>query len=139
MAITLHTDTEVTALPEQTELAVGRERDEFQQDVDADVAALKVDTAKAKWPSPKPDKHFRRYIVDPTDKGEMKRIIRRACTLFHVDPVWYKEAKTEAGHLVIKFHVQRRLDKDGKFVKDETLNTDGTPNFDKMNEDGTPK
>jgi hypothetical protein len=126
MPITLHTE-ETEKVPAQTELAVGRIRDDFQQSVDKDVEKLKLATAKAKWPEPDPTKLFHRYVVDTDDKGEMKSVIRRACTLHHVEAVFYKEVKTEAGHLVIKFHVARKLDKDNKPVKDDTLNADGTP------------
>jgi hypothetical protein len=126
MPITLHTD-DVKELPEQIELIAGRERDEFQRMVDADVEKLKHATAKASWPTPDPKRLFHRYVVAADDKGALKAVIRRAGVLHHVEPVWYKDAKTEAGHVVVKFHLARKLDKDGKPVKDETLNDDGTP------------
>jgi hypothetical protein len=126
MPITLHTE-ETEVLPEQTELAAGRVRDEFQLDVDKDVEVLKLATAKARWPEPDPERFYHRYVVGSDDKGEMKSVIRRACTLHKVEAVFYKEAKTEAGHIVIKFHVARKLDKDNKPVKDDTLRPDGTP------------
>jgi hypothetical protein len=127
MPITLHTEETEAALPEQTELAAGRVRDTFQLAVDKDVEALKLATAKARWPEPDPSRLFHRYVVGSDDKGEMKSVIRRACTLHKVEAVFYKEAKTEAGHIVIKFHVSRKLDKDNKPVKDDTLRADGTP------------
>jgi hypothetical protein len=126
MAITLHTEAEATA-PEQTELAIGRERDDFQTAVDKDIETLKVATAKAKWPTPDPGRLFHRYVVGSDDKGAMKSVVRRACTLHHVEAVFYKEAKTEAGHISIKFHVARKVGKDGKPVKDDSLKADGTP------------
>jgi len=125
MAITLHTDT--AELPEQTELQAGRERDEFQVQIDKDVASLKAKTAAAKWPTPEPTKLFHRYVVGADDKSALKAVIRRAGTLHKVEALFYKEAKTEAGLIVIKFHVARKLDKDNKPVADDTLNADGTP------------
>lgn len=125
MPIILHTETE--ALPEQTELEVGRYRDEFQLQIDKDVEALKLATAKAGWPDPDPKKLFHRYVVGSDDKAALKSVIRRAGTLLKVDPEFYKDAKTEAGHVVVKFHVTRKVDKDGKPVKDDTLNADGSP------------
>lgn len=125
MPITLHTETE--AIPEQTELAQGRERDDFQLQVDNDVHALKLTTAAAKWPAPDPKRHFQRYVVGKNDLGGLKSVIRRAGVLHKVEPVFYKEVTTEAGHKVVKFHVARKLDKDNKPVKDDELNTDGTP------------
>jgi hypothetical protein len=125
MAITLHTD--VTDLPEQTELAAGRERDEFQQKVDSDVAALKTKTATAGWPAPDPKRHFQRYVVGKDDRAALKSVIRRAGTLHKVEAQFYKDAVTEAGHAVVKFHLARKTDKDGKPVADDTLNADGTP------------
>lgn len=127
MPITLHTTEQTTALPEQTELAPGRERDEFQQQVDKDVAALKRNTAAAKWPKHDPKHLFQLYVVGSDDKAALKAVIRRAATLHRVEPVFYKEVKTEAGHLVVKFHLARKVGKDGKPVKDDTLNADGTP------------
>jgi hypothetical protein len=126
MAITLHTD-DATELPEQTELLAGRERDDFQVQVDNDVQALKLATAKEGWPKPDPKKLFRRYVVGSDDKAALKAVIRRAGTLHKVEAIFYKDVKTEAGHIVVKFHVTRKLDKDGKFVKDDTLGPDGKP------------
>jgi hypothetical protein len=123
MAITLHTDEK---LPEQIELIAGRERDDFQKAIDKDVHALKVATAKAGWPPADPKRLFHRYVVAADDKGALKGVIRRAGILHHVEPVWYKDAKTEAGHIVVKFHVVRKVDKEGKPVKDEELNADGS-------------
>jgi hypothetical protein len=136
MAITLHT--EITEeLPEQTELEIGRFRDEFQLQVDKDVEALKVATATAKWPAHDPAKLFHRYVVGADDKAALKGVIRRAATLHKVVPAFYKDGKTEAGHIVVKFHVDRKpvlkdgepVKKDGKivYVEDDTLNKDGTP------------
>lgn len=124
-AITLHTD--VKELPEQTELEVGRFRDEFQVAIDRDVADLKFATANAGWPDPDPTKLFTFYVVGKDDMAALKGVIRRAATLYKVDPEFYKNATTEAGHIVVKFHVTRRTDKDGKFVKDETLDANGKP------------
>jgi hypothetical protein len=125
MAITLHTD--VTEVPEQTELEQGRHRDDFQKAIDKDVETLKLATAKAKWPEPDPRKLFHRYVVDADDKVALKSVIRRAATLHKVEAQFYKDAKTEAGHLAVKFHLARKLGSDGKPVADETLNEDGTP------------
>jgi hypothetical protein len=127
MAITLHTEVPVTTLPEQTELMAGRERDDFQKRVDRDVAKLKVATAKAGWPAADPSKLFERYVVDAADKAALNAVVRRAGTLHKVEILFYKAVKTEAGHLVVKFHVARKLGTDGKPVKDDTLNADGTP------------
>jgi hypothetical protein len=126
MAITLHTAEDVKELPEQIELIAGRERDAFQLQIDKDVHALKMTTAKAGWPSPDPKRLFHRYVVAADDKGALKAVIRRSGVLYHVEPVWYKDAKTEAGHVVIKFHLTRKVDKEGKPVKDEELNADGS-------------
>lgn len=126
MAITLLTEP-VETLPEQTDLAEGRYRDEFQQQVDGHIANLKVSTAKAGWPDPDPKKHFHRYVVGADDKAALKAVIRRACTLHKVEPQFYKDAKTEAGHIVVKFHVERKRDKDGNFVADDTLDANGKP------------
>ncbi len=125
MAITLHTD--VQELPEQTELVVGRRRDEFQQMVDADVEKLKLATAKAGWPEPDPARLFHRYVTDAADLTALKGIIRRAGTLHRVEAEFYKDAKTEGGHVVVKFHVARKTDADGNPVKDETLDAEGKP------------
>jgi len=126
MPITLHTDP--IEVPEQTELAaLSRERDEFQLQVDKDVETLKTATAKAGWPPPEPTRLFHRYVVGAGDKGALKAVIRRAGTLNHVEALFYKDAKTEAGHVVIKFHIVRKLDKEGKPVKDDTLLPDGKP------------
>jgi hypothetical protein len=126
MAITLHTEP-VETLPEQTDLAEGRYRDEFQLQVDKDVQNLKLATAKAGWPDPDPAKHFHRYVVGADDKAALKAVIRRAATLLRVEPQFYKDAKTEAGHIVVKFHLARKVGKDDKPVPDDTLNADGSP------------
>jgi hypothetical protein len=125
MAITLHTDT--VELPEQTELVVGRHRDEFQLAVDGDVLILKAATAAAGWPEMDPTKLFHRYVVGADDAASMKGVVRRACTLHKIEADFYKDAKTEAGHVVIKFHVSRKLDKDNKPVADASLDADGKP------------
>jgi hypothetical protein len=125
MPITLHT--EVEELPIQTDLVVGRYRDPFQLQIDADVESLKTSTAKAGWPDPDPGKLFQRYVVDKNDASPLKEVIRRACTLHKVTMEAYKDAKTEAGLIVIKFHVTRKTDKDGKPVSDDTLDKDGKP------------
>ena len=125
MAITLHTD--VTDLPEQEELEVGRFRDDFQLGVDKVIEDLKTATARAGWPDPDPKKLFYRYVVSDKDMAALKGVIRRAANLHKVTPEFYKNAKTEAGHIVVKFHVTRKVDKDGNPVKDETLTADGKP------------
>jgi hypothetical protein len=125
MPITLHTDT--TELPEQTELAAGHERDEFQQLVDADVASLKHKTATAGWPAHDARRLFHRYVVGAGDKAALKQVIRRAANLHKLETRFYKDAKTEAGHVVVKFHVERKRDKDNKPVTDPTLAVDGKP------------
>jgi len=125
MPITLVTDT--TELPEQTELVAGRDRDDFQLQVDKDVEKLKHSTATAGWPALNPKNLFHRYVVSADDKAALKSVIRRAGTLHKVEMLFYKDAKTEAGHYAVKFHVARKLDKDGKPVKDETLTADGKP------------
>jgi hypothetical protein len=126
MSITLHTAIDPATLPEQTEKVQGHFRDEFQLGIDKDVAGLKINTAKAGWPEHDPTKLFHRYVVDKGDSPAMKEIIRRAANLHKVVPVFYKDVPTEAGHAVVKFHVARKTDKDGKFVKDDTLNPDGS-------------
>jgi hypothetical protein len=139
MPITLHTEN-VKELPEQDELVAGRERDEFQRQIDKDVHDLKVSTAKAGWPDPDPKRLFHRYVVGADDKAAFKAVLRRAGVLHRVDLVWYKDAKTEAGHIVIKFHVTRKVDKDGKPVADEELNADGSLKPDtKTNVSALPK
>jgi hypothetical protein len=125
MAITLHTDT--VEVPEQTELVVGRFRDEFQLSVDGDVLILKAATAAAGWPEHDATRLFQRYIVGADDTTPMKAVIRRACTYARVEADFYKDAKTEAGHVAIKFHVSRKLDKDNKPVTDASLDADGKP------------
>ena len=125
MPITLHT--EPTEVPEQTELVAGRERDDFQRQVDQDVTKLKTATAKARWPEHDATKLFHRYVVSADDKAALKAVIRRSGTMLKVEPVFYKDAKTEAGHIAIKFHVARKLGSDNKPVKDASLNADGTP------------
>jgi hypothetical protein len=127
MAITLHTDVQ-DKLPEQTELAAdARVRDEFQQQIDKDVEKLKLATAKAGWPKADPAKLYHRYVVGADDRAALKGVIRRSAILHKVEAVFYKDVKTEAGHMVVKFHVARKLDKNGKPVADDTLNGDGTP------------
>jgi hypothetical protein len=120
MAITLHTDT--VELPEQTELVQGRHRDAFQREIDGDVLIMKHATAAAGWPEPDPTKHFLRYVVGPDDATEMKSVIRRAATLHKLDPQFYKDGKTEAGHVVIKFHVTRATSPAKPEVYKETPN-----------------
>lgn len=137
MAITLHTDEEIGAVPEQTELVEGRHRDEFQRAVDKDVAALKTDTAKAGWPKHDPAKLWKRYVVGKDDVSALKSVIRRAATLHKVEADFYKNATTEAGHVAVKFHVSRKpvLEngepkmENGKpvYVKDDTLDANGKP------------
>jgi hypothetical protein len=104
LAITVHTGTD--EVPEQTELATGasRFRDEFQQSVDADVAALKAKAEPAGYPID-PAKLFHRYIVDPADKVALKQVIRRAATLHKVGIVFYRDVRTKGGHVAVKFHV----------------------------------
>jgi hypothetical protein len=125
MPITLHTDT--VELPEQTELATSHIRDEFQKGVDADVETLKFATAKAGWPAHDATKLFHRYVVSADDKAELKSVIRRACVLHKVEAAFYKDAKTEAGHISVKFHVSRKLNKENKPVADDTLDDNGKP------------
>jgi hypothetical protein len=125
MAITLHTDT--ATLPEQTDLEVGRTRDEFQLKVDKDVEALKNKTANAAWPAFDPAKLFQRYVVGADEKTALRGVIRRAAILHKVEAAFYKDGKTEAGHAVVKFHLSRKLDKDNKPVADTSLDSDGKP------------
>jgi hypothetical protein len=125
MAITLHTEPQ--ELPEQTERVVGRHRDEFQKDVDGDILILKHATAVAGWPEQEATKLFHRYVVGADDATDMKGVIRRACTLHRVEADFYKDAKTPAGHMSVKFHVSRKLDKDEKPVTDASLDADGKP------------
>jgi hypothetical protein len=125
MPITLHDD--ATELPAQTDMVIGRHRDEFQLQIDTDVESLKTNTAKAGWPAFDPSKLFQRYVVGKDDASPLKAVIRRAATLHKVEADFYKDAKTEAGLFVIKFHVSRKLDKDGKPVSDDTLDKDGKP------------
>lgn len=125
MAITLHTDT--VELPEQTELVQGRHRDEFQQEVDKDILVLKDATARAGWPEHDATKLFHRYVVGADDVSALKGVIRRAGTLHKVEADFYKDAKTAAGHVSVKFHVSRKLDKDNKPVADPSLDADGKP------------
>jgi hypothetical protein len=126
MAITLHV-TPAETIPDQDELVQGRFRDEFQLQIDAEMAALKVRTATAGWPDPDPKTPFLRYVVDSDEVTAMKGVLRRAATLHKVEVDFYKDAKTEAGHVSIKFNIGRKTDKDGKPVKDDTLNADGSP------------
>lgn len=127
MAVNLITATS-EKIPEQTELQTPRERDEFQQTVDQDVSALKLATAKAAWPKPDPKRLYHRYVVAKEDRAELKSVIRRAAALHKVEAIFYKDGKTEQGHVVVKFHVARKLAKDGKsFVADDTLGEDGKP------------
>lgn len=123
--ITLHTDP--IELPEQTDLVVGRHRDEFQRMVDGDVLILKDATARAGWAEHDATKLFHRYVVGADDATPLKEVIRRAATLHRVTADFYKDAKTEAGHVVIKFHVSRKLGKDEKPVADDQLDADGKP------------
>lgn len=135
MPITLHTDVE--ELPEQTELAAGRDRDEFQLAVDKDVETLKMATAKAGWPAHDPAKLNHRYVTDMKDKAALKGVIRRAATLHKVEADFYKDAKTAAGYAVVKFHVSRKpVMENGKpkmdgdkpvYVADDTLDKNGKP------------
>lgn len=125
MAIQLHT--EERELPVQDTLVVGRHRDEFQLQIDSDVESLKMATAKAGWPDPDPAKLYQRYVVGKDDATAMKGVIRRAGTLHKVAPQFYTDAKTDDGLVVIKFHVNRATDKDGKPVADDSLTDDGKP------------
>ena len=125
MAITLHTEN--VELPEQTELVQGRHRDEFQRMIDGDVLILKHATAAGGWAAHEPTKLFERYVVGPDDVTPLKEVIRRAATLHKVNADFYKDAKTEAGHVAVKFHVSRRTDKDEKPVADSSLDADGKP------------
>ena len=125
--ITLHTDIAPDTLPDQTEELAGHKRDAFQLSVDNDVAKTKLATAKAGWPDHDPTKLFHRYVVDVKDSSALKGVIRRAATLHKVEASFYKDAKTEGGHAVVKFHTDRKLGADGKPVKDDSLNADGSP------------
>jgi hypothetical protein len=126
MPITLHTDVTPDAIPEQTEEVLGHFRDEFQLTIDKDVAALKRATAKAGWPVHNPKTLFHRYVVDAKESAALKAVIRRAATFEKVTASFYKDAATAAGHAVVKFHTDRKVGSDGKFVKDDTLNADGS-------------
>jgi hypothetical protein len=88
---------------------------------------LKGGTAAGGWAEHDATKLFQRYVVGADDATAMKGVVRRACTLHKVDADFYKDAKTEAGHVSIKFHVSRKLDKDGKPVTDALLDADGKP------------
>lgn len=140
-AITLHTaDAKVAeALAKATDLQAGRTRDEFQVKVDGDVRTLKADTAKAGWPEPGLEATpFHYYVVGKDDKAELNGVIRRAGTLHKVEIDFFKPVTTEAGHVIVKFNVSRKLDKDDKPVKDESLNDDGSPK-DELAKHATPE
>jgi hypothetical protein len=92
----------------QTELATrSHERDADQQGIDATVKGM-VDgynTAGGK-DSAVTARPTHRYQVPNGDKSELKRMIRRACVLHKVDPIWYKDSKPDdAGNLIVKFTV----------------------------------
>src|SRR5262245_41041517 len=123
MPITLHDTTDVE-LPVQDKLVQGRHRDEFQLQIDSDVRTLKHNTATAGWPEPDPTRLFQRYAVDKDDVSGIKAVIRRACTLLKVEADFYTDAKTPEGYVLVKFHVSRKTDKDGKPVPDNSLNED---------------
>jgi hypothetical protein len=93
MAITLRDN---PADDTQTDLAPGRnrERDDFQKGVDETVKGL-VGT----------DNTYR-YTVAKDDKGDMKRIVRRATDIHKQTPVWFKDSAHEDGTVTIKFRVQ---------------------------------
>lgn len=99
---------DVAEVPEQTEFAQGRTRDEFQQKIDREVGHLAENTAKAGWPAPHPGRLFGRYVVAKDDVAALKQVIRRAATLHKVGLLFYKDATTEAGHKVVKFHVKQK-------------------------------
>lgn len=132
MPITLHTEAAILAkLPEQDELMLGRSRDDFQKQVDRDVELLKIVTARAGWPEPgTKGMPFHRYVVGKDDKAELNAVIRRAGTLHKVEIDFFKPVTTEGGHVAIKFNVSRKLDKDDKPVKDDTLHDNGKSKHD---------
>lgn len=134
MAITLHTDAKVLeTIPEQDELMAGRSRDDFQRQVDRDVELLKIKTARAGWPEAgTKTAPFHRYVVGKNDKAELNGIIRRAATLHKLEADFFKPVTTEAGYVAVKFNVSRKLDKDEKPVKDDTLDTNGKSKSDHL-------
>lgn len=99
------------AAPVDEELKVRKphvtERDETQMDVDA-----RTGKAAAAWKDmpnhlkvPEHNRPRVRLAVDPDDKSELKRIIRRAATLHKVDPVYFEDATDDKGRAVVTFTV----------------------------------
>lgn len=97
-----------TAEDAQTTLATrSHDRDDDQKGIDATVAGMVKSYTGAGGekvaPAARPS---HRYQVPKADRPELKRMIRRACVLAKVDPVWYVDSKPDAqGNIIVKFTV----------------------------------
>jgi hypothetical protein len=113
MAISLKANPEQDT---QTELSQGRnrDRDEFQQMIDGQVKELvqawrekgapaPLTNAETGAAEPNPEAPTLRYTVDQGERNAMKQVIRRACTLYKADAVWYKDAARDDGTVTVKF------------------------------------
>jgi hypothetical protein len=98
----------------QTTLATrSHVRDDDQKGIDATVKTM-VDgyNALGGKDSEVTARPTHRYQVPNDDKSELKRMIRRACVLHKVDPIWYVDSKPDdAGNIVVKFTVGPKVEK----------------------------
>jgi hypothetical protein len=87
--------------------AHSRDRNEDQQAIDAELATcVKAYTEKGGPKHPADRRPRVAFAVAPKDKAELKGMIRRACTLHKVAPVWFEDITDEAtGEVVVTLTV----------------------------------
>jgi hypothetical protein len=87
-------------------------RDDFQLQIDKDVAALKERWEKAGKPEPGPKAPFHAYGVEKDDRVEIKRNVRRAAGLAKVDAIFHTDAETPEGLWQVKFNLKPQTEKE---------------------------
>lgn len=91
---------------DQTEVKPPRatDRDEDQIQIDGFVAELATSWQAAGKPKQE-SAPWRKLIVSKTDVSATKNMIRRACTLAKVSPLYWKDATRPDGRISVKFTV----------------------------------
>jgi hypothetical protein len=79
-------------------------RDETQVALDTAVGGLVKSWAEAGKPG-RDKAPAKRYVVVKADVSGLKSMIRRACTLHKVAPVWFVDNKRDDGTVAVKFTV----------------------------------